>query len=97
MDQAGRTGLVPIITVGSVQDVLADVRYWRIETVVLADGVHGAKWTVDEEAIRRTAIVLLGGPTSAWTTCCGVEVPPPNPASSSAHGATGRYGTGWQT
>ncbi|MCM0676760.1 DUF2079 domain-containing protein [Micromonospora phytophila] len=62
MDQAGRTGLVPIITEGSVRQVRADLRYWRVETVVLADQVHGAKWPVDEETIRRTVTALLGPP-----------------------------------
>ncbi|SCG15033.1 Predicted membrane protein [Micromonospora echinofusca] len=62
VDQAGRSGLVPIITEGSVQEVRADLRHWRIETVVLADEVHGAKWPVDEEAIRRTVTALLGPP-----------------------------------
>ncbi|MEH1098826.1 DUF2079 domain-containing protein [Micromonospora sp. CPCC 205561] len=62
VDQAGRTGLVPIVTEGSRQEVRADLRHWRIETVVLADEVHGAKWPVDEEAIRRTVTALLGPP-----------------------------------
>ncbi|MEU6074861.1 DUF2079 domain-containing protein [Micromonospora sp. NPDC047074] len=62
VDQAGRTGLVPIITEGSVQEVRADLRHWRVETVVLADEVHGAKWPVDEEAVRRTVSALLGPP-----------------------------------
>ncbi|MEH1168323.1 DUF2079 domain-containing protein [Micromonospora sp. CPCC 205539] len=62
MDQAGRTGLMPIITDGSIREVQADLRHWRIETVVLADQVHGAKFEVDEEAVRRTATALLGEP-----------------------------------
>ncbi|MFG2059549.1 DUF2079 domain-containing protein [Micromonospora sp. NPDC048930] len=62
MDQAGRTGLVPIITEGSIQQSLADLHYWRVETVVLADRVHGAKYDVDEEALLRTATALLGPP-----------------------------------
>ena len=62
MDQAGRTGLVPIITEGSIEESLADLRYWGVEAVVLADRVHGAKYDVDEEALRRTATALLGAP-----------------------------------
>ncbi|MFR9778221.1 DUF2079 domain-containing protein [Micromonospora sp. MS34] len=62
MDQAGRTGLVPIITDGSIRESLADLHHWRVETVVLADRVHGAKYDVDEEALRRTATALLGPP-----------------------------------
>ncbi|NES29639.1 DUF2079 domain-containing protein [Micromonospora terminaliae] len=62
VDQAGRTGLVPIITDGSIREARADLRYWGVETVVLADRVHGAKFDVDEEAVRRTATALLGPP-----------------------------------
>ncbi|MEU9825777.1 DUF2079 domain-containing protein [Micromonospora chersina] len=62
MDQAGRTGLVPIITDGSIREARADLHYWGVETVVLADRVHGAKFDVDEEAVRRTATALLGPP-----------------------------------
>ncbi len=62
MDQAGRTGLVPIITDGSIRQSLADLHYWGVETVVLADRVHGAKYDVDEEALLRTATGLLGPP-----------------------------------
>ncbi|MGY0004347.1 DUF2079 domain-containing protein [Micromonospora sp. I033] len=62
VDQAGRTGLVPIITDGSIRESRADLRYWGVETVVLADRVHGAKFDVDEEAVRRTATALLGPP-----------------------------------
>ncbi|KAB1915298.1 DUF2079 domain-containing protein [Micromonospora sp. AMSO31t] len=62
MDQAGRTGLVPIITDGSIRESRADLHYWGVETVVLADRVHGAKFDVDEEAVRRTATALLGAP-----------------------------------
>ncbi|WP_422743114.1 DUF2079 domain-containing protein [Micromonospora sp. WMMD754] len=62
MDQAGRTGLVPIITEGSIQQSRADLRYWGVRAVVLADRVHGAKYDVDEEALRRTATALLGPP-----------------------------------
>ncbi|MFE9958888.1 DUF2079 domain-containing protein [Micromonospora sp. NPDC005299] len=62
MDQAGRTGLAPIITEGSIRESRADLRYWGVEAVVLADRVHGAKFDVDEEAVRRTATALLGAP-----------------------------------
>jgi hypothetical protein len=62
MDQAGRTGLVPIITEGSIRLSLADLRYWGVEVVVLADQVHGAKYDLDVEALHRTATALLGPP-----------------------------------
>ncbi|MGC4805643.1 DUF2079 domain-containing protein [Micromonospora sp. DT233] len=62
MDQAGRTGLVPIITEGSIRLCMADLRYWGVEVVVLPDRVHGAKYAIDTEALRRTATALLGPP-----------------------------------
>ncbi|MEH1092611.1 DUF2079 domain-containing protein [Micromonospora sp. CPCC 205739] len=62
MDQAGQTGLVPIITEGSIQLCLADLRHWGVEAVVLPDEVHGAKYDLDEDALRRTATALLGPP-----------------------------------
>ncbi|MGC4896847.1 DUF2079 domain-containing protein [Micromonospora sp. DT31] len=62
MDQAGRTGLVPIITDGSIRASRADLRHWGVRAVVLPDRVHGAKYDVDEEALRRTATALLGPP-----------------------------------
>ncbi|MFI9640239.1 DUF2079 domain-containing protein [Micromonospora sp. NPDC051925] len=62
MDQAGRTGLVPIITEGSIRLSRADLRYWGVEAVVLPDEVHGAKYDLDEDALRRTATALLGEP-----------------------------------
>ncbi|MGW1057891.1 DUF2079 domain-containing protein [Micromonospora rubida] len=76
MDQAGRTGLVPIITEGSIEESLADLRYWGVEVVVLADRVHGAKYDLDEEALRRTATALLGPPQrvdDVWLW----KIPPP--------------------
>ncbi|WP_165823165.1 DUF2079 domain-containing protein, partial [Micromonospora globispora] len=57
MDQAGRTGLPPIITDGSIKQSLADLHYWHVEAVVLPDRVHGAKYDIDEDALRRTATV----------------------------------------
>ncbi|SCL17808.1 hypothetical protein GA0074692_0258 [Micromonospora pallida] len=62
MDQAGRTGRTPIITDGTRELVRADLRHWRVEAIVLADQVHGAKYDIDEEALRRTATELLGPP-----------------------------------
>ncbi|MEV4694373.1 DUF2079 domain-containing protein [Micromonospora echinospora] len=62
MDQAGRTGLVPIVTDGSIRESRADLRHWGVRAVVLPDRVHGAKYDVDEEALRRTATALLGPP-----------------------------------
>ncbi|MEH0845790.1 DUF2079 domain-containing protein [Micromonospora sp. CPCC 205711] len=62
MDQAGRTGLTPIVTEGSIQLSRADLRYWGVRAVVLPDEVDGAKYDLDEEALRRTATALLGPP-----------------------------------
>ncbi|WBB79916.1 DUF2079 domain-containing protein [Micromonospora sp. WMMD882] len=62
MDQAGRTGRTPIVTEGTRELVRADLAYWRVEAVILADEVHGAKHEIDEEALLRTATELLGPP-----------------------------------
>ncbi|MFD2763337.1 DUF2079 domain-containing protein [Micromonospora eburnea] len=76
MDQAGRTGLMPIITEGSIEESLADLHHWRVETVILADRVHGAKYDIHEDAVHRTATALLGPPQrvdDVWLW----KVPPP--------------------
>ncbi|MFU8849996.1 DUF2079 domain-containing protein [Micromonospora sp. SL1-18] len=76
MDQAGRTGLPPIITEGSIRESLADLHYWRVEIVILADRVHGAKYDIHEDAVHRTATALLGDPQrvdDVWLW----KVPPP--------------------
>ncbi|QKW15693.1 DUF2079 domain-containing protein [Verrucosispora sp. NA02020] len=62
LDQAARSGLPPIVTEGTREEVRVDLEHWRIETVVLPDEVHGAKWPVDEEAVRRTLTLLFGEP-----------------------------------
>ncbi|MFF5171951.1 DUF2079 domain-containing protein [Micromonospora sp. NPDC000089] len=62
MDEAARYGLMPIVTDGSIRLVRADLRYWGVDAVVLADEVDGAKYDVDEETVRRTATALLGEP-----------------------------------
>ncbi|MFG1952579.1 DUF2079 domain-containing protein [Micromonospora sp. NPDC048830] len=76
MFSAGRDGLVPIVTEGSIREALADLHYWKVEVVVLPDRVHGAKYDVDEDALRRTATALLGPPErvdDVWLW----KVPPP--------------------
>ncbi|MGN9775512.1 DUF2079 domain-containing protein [Micromonospora sp. H33] len=62
LDQAARFGAVPIVTEGTIKEVQADLRHWRIEAVVLPDQVHGAKWAVDQDAVRRAATALFGEP-----------------------------------
>ncbi|NJP33533.1 DUF2079 domain-containing protein [Micromonospora thermarum] len=62
MDQAATFGAVPIVTEGTTREVQADLRHWRIEAVVLPDRVHGAKWAVNQEAVRRAATALFGEP-----------------------------------
>ena len=62
LDQAARTSTVPIVTEGTHEEVRADLAYWRVEVVVLADAVHGAKFAVDEKALRQTLTMLLGEP-----------------------------------
>ncbi|MEV4759217.1 DUF2079 domain-containing protein [Micromonospora sp. NPDC049559] len=58
----GRTGEVPRITRANREEALSDLRHWRVEVVVLADRVHGAKYPVHVDALRETATELLGPP-----------------------------------
>jgi hypothetical protein len=56
------TGRVPVITSDDRAAALADLRYWRVDVLVLADRVHGAKWPVHEEALLKVTTELLGPP-----------------------------------
>ncbi|MEW2381906.1 DUF2079 domain-containing protein [Micromonospora sp. NPDC047707] len=79
MDQAARFGAVPIVTEGTIREVRADLRHWRIEAVVLPDRVHGAKWAVNQEAVLRAATALFGEPErvqDVWVW----RIPPDRPA-----------------
>ncbi|GAB2939831.1 glycosyl transferase [Micromonospora polyrhachis] len=60
--RAAETGIVPTITNADRAEARADLRYWRVEVVVLADQVHGAKFPVHTEALRQTATELFGPP-----------------------------------
>jgi len=59
---AARTGRVPRITDAERARARADLRHWRASIVVLADEIHGAKWPVHYDAVRRTATALFGEP-----------------------------------
>ena len=56
------TGRVPTITAQDRDMALADLRHWRVDALVLADRVHGAKWPVHEEALLAVTTELLGPP-----------------------------------
>ncbi|WP_439957745.1 DUF2079 domain-containing protein [Micromonospora echinofusca] len=60
--QAAQYGAVPIVTDGTRRLVRDDLRYWRVDVVVLADRVHGAKFPVDADVLLRTTTALLGPP-----------------------------------
>jgi hypothetical protein len=74
--QAAMTGAVPTVTDADRTRAAEDLRYWRAEIVVLADQVHGAKWTVHYDALRTTATALFGPPQRVsdvwlWDVSCG--------------------------
>ena len=73
---AAQTGVVPVVTDADRARAAEDLRYWRAEIVVLADQVHGAKWTVHYDALRETATALFGPPQRVadvwlWRAACG--------------------------
>ncbi|MGW4465975.1 DUF2079 domain-containing protein [Micromonospora sp. NPDC004704] len=63
--EVAQTGIVPPISDADRAAARADLRYWRVEVVVLADRVHGAKYPVHVDALRQTATALLGPPQRA--------------------------------
>jgi hypothetical protein len=61
MDVA-RTGRVPTITDAERSAAQADLRYWRVGVVVLADRSNGPKFPIHTDALLRVATELLGPP-----------------------------------
>lgn len=59
---AAKNGRVPRVGAAQRAQARQDLRYWNASIVVLADEVHGAKWTVRYDAVRRTATALFGPP-----------------------------------
>ncbi|HEX6969680.1 MAG TPA: DUF2079 domain-containing protein [Micromonosporaceae bacterium] len=57
-----QTGEVPEISRDDRAAARADLRRWRVEALVLADRVHGAKWPVYEGALLEVTSRLLGPP-----------------------------------
>lgn len=55
-----RTGVVPPITDADRAAARADLAYWRVDVVVLADEIHGAKWPVHHDALLAACRALLG-------------------------------------
>ncbi|MFC7546236.1 DUF2079 domain-containing protein [Plantactinospora sp. GCM10030261] len=62
LNEVAETGVVPPIGAAERAAARDDLRYWRVDAVVLADRVHGAKWPVRQEALLRAATELLGPP-----------------------------------
>ncbi|MFI6757930.1 DUF2079 domain-containing protein [Micromonospora sp. NPDC050417] len=60
--EVAETGRLPVITDADRASARADLRHWRVEVVVLADRVHGAKFPVHVDALRQVATELLGSP-----------------------------------
>lgn len=60
--RVAQTGRLPTITDATRRAVRDDLRYWRVEVVVLADRVHGPKFPIHEDALLRAATDLLGPP-----------------------------------
>ena len=58
--EVAKTGQVPPIGPTERAAATADLRYWRVQVVVLADRIHGAKYPVDHDAVLRAATELLG-------------------------------------
>jgi hypothetical protein len=60
--EVAKTGQVPPIGPADRAAAAADLRYWRVQVVVLADRIHGAKFPVHHDAVLRAATELLGPP-----------------------------------
>ncbi|WP_370872153.1 DUF2079 domain-containing protein [Spirilliplanes yamanashiensis] len=61
--RAAKTGRVPAITNGHRANARADLAYWNVSTVILADQVSGAFYPVNHGAVFETATLLWGPPT----------------------------------
>lgn len=60
--RVAESGEVPAISDADRAAAREDLRYWRVEAIVLADQVHGAKFRVHVDALRRAATELFGPP-----------------------------------
>ncbi|MDG4788929.1 DUF2079 domain-containing protein [Micromonospora sp. WMMD1102] len=60
--RVAETGERPVITDADRAAARADLRYWRVEAVVLADRVHGAKFPIHTDALLDVTTALLGPP-----------------------------------
>ena len=58
--EVARTGVVPPIGPAEQASAQADLAYWRVDAVVLADRIHGAKWPVQHDALLTATRQLLG-------------------------------------
>jgi hypothetical protein len=60
--EVARTGERPTITDADRATARADLRYWRVEVVVLTPEAHGAKFPIHWEAVLDVATELFGQP-----------------------------------
>jgi len=58
--EVAKTGVIPPIGPAEQAEARADLAYWRVDAVVLADDVHGAKWPVHHDALLTATRQLLG-------------------------------------
>jgi hypothetical protein len=75
------TGVVPGITDADRATARADLRHWKVDAVVLADRMHGAKFDIHEDALLETTTKLLGPPERVqdvwvWRVTAGPEAVP---------------------
>jgi hypothetical protein len=55
-----KTGVIPPIGPAEQAAARTDLAYWRVDAVVLADQIHGAKWPVQHDALLTATRQLLG-------------------------------------
>ncbi|MFY1672379.1 DUF2079 domain-containing protein [Plantactinospora sp. WMMB334] len=60
--RVAETGERPPITDADRETARADLAYWRVDAVVLADRVHGSKFPIHVDALRDVTTDLLGPP-----------------------------------
>jgi hypothetical protein len=60
--RAAKYGLVPAVDEQMRATAKADLAYWRVDAVILADRVSGAFYTVDQPAVLELATRLWGRP-----------------------------------
>lgn len=76
--EVAETGERRVVTDADRATARADLRYWRVELVVLATRVHGAKFPIHTDALLDVGTALFGPPervSDVWLW----RIPPPSP------------------